>query len=114
MHCEGNMIRDYFTLATRNLKIRKTRSFLTILGIFLGIVTIFVLMSLSLGLREYVNEQFEQLGGDKFFIQPKGQTGGPGSTGGAVELTTEDLEVVRDVNGVDLATYFNIGNTKIE
>ena len=108
------MIEEYFKIAFRSINQRRIRSLLTVLGIFLGIVTIFVLLSLSLGLREYVNEQFENLGSDKFFIQPKGQTGGPGSTGGAVELTTEDLEVVRDVNGVDLATYFNIGNTKIE
>ena len=54
------MINDYFVIAGRNLKVRKTRSLLTVLGIFLGIVTIFVLMSLSLGLREYVNEEFER------------------------------------------------------
>ncbi len=108
------MIQDYFKIATKSLKIRKTRSFLTILGIFLGILTIFVLMSLSLGLREFVDEQFELLGTDKFFIQPKGQSGAPGSLGSAVELTTDDVEVVEKVKGVDIVSYMAIGNTKIE
>ncbi|MFA5856664.1 MAG: ABC transporter permease [Candidatus Pacearchaeota archaeon] len=101
-------------LAFKSLKKRKIRTFLTILGIFLGILTIFVLMSLSLGLREYVNEQFESLGTDKFFIQPKGQSGAPGSSGGAVQLTEDDVEVVEKISGVETVAYFGIGNVKIE
>ncbi|MAH06772.1 ABC transporter permease [Candidatus Pacearchaeota archaeon] len=108
------MINDYFTIAGRNLKVRKTRSLLTVLGIFLGIVTIFVLMSLSLGLREYVNEEFEKLGGDKFFVQPKGQAGPPGASGSAVELTIRDVEVVEKIRGVEEVAHFTVGNTKIE
>jgi putative ABC transport system permease protein len=108
------MINDYFKIAQRNLRVRKTRSFLTVLGIFLGILTIFVLMSLSFGLREFVNEQFEILGGDKFFVQPKGQAGPPGSSGSAVELTMDDVEVVEKVRGVEEVAHFTVGNTKIE
>jgi len=107
------MIKDYFKIAFRSLKERKARSILTVLGIFLAILTIFVLMSLSLGLNDFVNEQFEMLGTDKFFIQPKGQAGAPGS-GGAIELTLDDVEIINKVKGVDIATYFVIGNAKIE
>ena len=108
------MIEDYFKIAFRNIRIRKTRSFLTILGIFLGIITIFVLMSLSLGLREFVNEQFEILGGDKFFVEPRGQPGPPGASGGAIQLTLDDVDVIDKINGVDEVAYFTVGNTKIE
>ncbi len=107
------MISDYFRMAIRNLKQRKMRSALTLLGIVLSIMTIFVLLSLSLGLNDFVNEQFEMLGTDKFFIQPKGQAGAPG-TGGAVELTLDDVDVIEKVRGVEIATYFSIGNAKIE
>src|SRR3989344_8169833 len=71
-------------------------------------------MSLSLGLREYVNEQFEQLGGDKFFVQAKGQAGPPGASGNAVRLTQDDVETVESMSGVQEVAYFVIGNTKIE
>jgi len=107
------MINDFFKMAYRNLIKRKTRSLLTVLGIFLSILTIFVLLSLSLGLNEFVNEQFELLGTDKFFIQPKGQLGVPGS-GGAVELTLDDVEVIEKVKGIETVTYMTIGNGKIE
>ncbi len=107
------MIKDYFSLALKNLKVRKTRSLLTILGIFLGILTIFVLMSLSFGLRDFVNEQFELLGGDKFFVESKGQAGPPGASGSAVELTLDDVKEIEKINGIAEVSYFVVGNTKI-
>ncbi len=107
------MIQDYFKLAFKSLKQRKTRSILTLVGIFIAILTIFVLMSLSLGLNEFVNEQFEILGTDKFFIQPKGQAGAPGS-GGAVELTTDDVNIIEKVKGVNMVAYAVVGSAKIE
>ncbi|MFH1358653.1 MAG: ABC transporter permease [archaeon] len=108
------MIQDYFKIAYRSLLQRKARSILTLLGIFLAILTIFVLLSLSLGLNEFVNEQFELLGTDKFFIQPKGQAGAPGSTGNAVELTLDDVDIIEKVKGVEGVTYFTMGNAKFE
>jgi putative ABC transport system permease protein len=107
------MIKDYLKIALNTLKEKRTRSILTLLGIFIAILTIFVLISLSLGLNDFVNEQFEMLGSDKFFIQPKGQSGAPG-TAGAVELTTDDAIVIEKVRGVGKISYAAIGNAKIE
>ena len=107
------MIQDYFKIAWKNLYKRKTRSLLTVLGIFLAILTIFVLISLSLGLKGYVDEQFEMLGGDKFFVQPKGSPGIPGLQG-AVEITMDDVRIVEKVAGVDVASYMTFETGKIE
>jgi putative ABC transport system permease protein len=107
------MNKDYFTLAFRNLRKRKLRSWLTVLGIMISIATIFMLISLSVGLREAINEQFQTLGTDKFFIMPKGQLGAPG-TGGAVELTTDDADAISKLPGVKDYTYVIAGNGKVE
>ena len=107
------MLSDYFKIAFRTLKEKKTRSFLTVLGIFLAIVTIFVLLSLSLGLNEAIVEEFENLGGNKFFIQPRGMAGAPG-TGGAVTLTTQDADIVAKVNGVQQVASYPAGNAKVK
>ncbi len=107
------MIQDYFTLAVRNLRKKKLRSSLTILGIFISIATIFILISLSLGLDSAIKEQFRILGTDKFFIMPKGQAGAPGA-GGAVELTTKDIDVIEKVAGVKAVSYYTAANAKIE
>ena len=107
------MIKDYFVMAWKNLRKRKLRSWLTMVGIFVSIATIFLLIALSLGLQNAVQEQFRQLGTDKFFIMPKGQLGAPG-TGGAVELTTKDVDVIEKVNGVKEVTYFSVGTAEVE
>ncbi len=107
------MIRDYIRLALRNMRKRKLRSFLTLLGIMISIATIFVLISVSLGLQDAVEEQFRLLGTDKFFIQPRGQLAGPG-TGGAVELTERDLKVVEKVAGVKAVSPWTASPAKIE
>tara|TARA_Y100000310_G_scaffold69026_1_gene64375 strand:+ start:3522 stop:4748 length:1227 start_codon:yes stop_codon:yes gene_type:complete len=108
------MLQDYFKIAYRNLWQKKTRSLLTVIGIFLAILTIFVLVSLSLGLKGFVDEQFELLGTDKFFVQPKGSVGGLGLPSGAVELTMDDVEIVEKVGGIDGVTYLAFENGKIE
>ncbi len=107
------MIKDYFVMASKNLRKRKMRSWLTMIGIFVSIATIFLLISLSLGLQGAIEEQFKMLGSDKFFIMPKGQIGAPGS-GGAVELTTKDVDVVEKISGVKAITYLTIGNAEVE
>jgi putative ABC transport system permease protein len=107
------MISDFFSYSLRNLRRRGLRSWLTISGIFIAIATIFLLVGLSLGLSNAIDEQFKILGSDKFFIMPKGQAGAPGS-GGAVELTREDVDVVNKVRGVKATSYLVAGNVKIE
>lgn len=107
------MIQDYFKFAVKNMRKRKLRAWLTMLGILIAVATIFILISLSLGLQNAVNEQFNQLGADKFFIQAKGQLGAPG-TGGAVQLTLDDVEVVKKVAGIKGVTFMTAGNAKIE
>ncbi len=95
------MIRDYFVLIFRSLQHRKLRSWLTMFGIFVGIAAVVGLISLSQGLQNAITQQFEDLGIDKIIIQSK-TLGPPGSvTNEALILTSEDLETIRRVRGVE-------------
>jgi len=107
------MIADYLNLAFRNIKKRRLRAFLTLTGILISIATIFILISLSLGLEAAVVESFEELGTDKFFIQPRGQFGPPGTSTAAV-LTEDDEDFVRKISGVKDTASFVIANSKVE
>jgi putative ABC transport system permease protein len=107
------MILDLFKLSLKNIKKRKLRSGLTMIGIIVSIATIFVLISLSLGLKASITEQVRLLGSDKFFIMPRGQLGAPG-TGGAVQLTLEDIDVIEKVRGIKQVSYIVVGNAKVE
>jgi putative ABC transport system permease protein len=107
------MIKDYFKIAIRNLRRRKIRSWLTLLGIFISIAIIFILISLSVGLQEAVKDQFKQLGADKFFIVPGAQINAPG-TSSTIRITSEDVEVIKKIAGVKKVMAWATGNAKIE
>ena len=106
------MINDYFVLAFRNLRRRGLRSWLTMLGIFISIATIFVLISLSLGLQNAVQEQFRLLGTDKIIIMSKGSAGAPGSSS-AAQLSIKDVETIDKVAGVKDLSYATIANAEV-
>jgi len=95
------MFKDYILFSFEGIKKRKLRSLLTMIGIFIGIAAVVSLISLGQGLEYTITEQFEKLGGDKIIVMPGGQAFGSFSSD---IITDEDLEVVRDVEGVDEAT----------
>ncbi len=107
------MIREFFHISAKNIRRRRLRSWLTIIGIIISIATIFILVSVSLGLNSAVEEQFRQLGADKFFIQPKSGGGPPGS-GGAVFVGIDDVNTIKRISGVKSVAYNSLGNAKIE
>jgi putative ABC transport system permease protein len=106
------MIKEFFRISAKNIRRRKLRSWLTIIGIIISIATIFILISVSLGLNAAVKEQFRQLGTDKFFIHPKGSSA-PGA-GTSVILSNEDVDAIKKIGGVKSVTYNAFGNVKIE
>ncbi|MBA7647728.1 Macrolide export ATP-binding/permease protein MacB [subsurface metagenome] len=96
-------MKDHFFLAFNNLKRRKLRSWLTMIGIFIGVAAVVALISLGQGLQGAIEEQFKQLGSDKIIVMPKGM-GPPGiAASGSLILTSKDLKVIEDVRGVEYA-----------
>ena len=98
-------MKDYFFLAFNNLKRRRLRSWLTMIGIFIGIAAVVALISLGQGLQNTIEKQFEQLGSDKIIIMPKGM-GPPGSAGGSLILTSKDIKVIENVKGVEYVSGY--------
>jgi len=97
------IIKNYFSFALSNLKHRSKRTWLTLIGIFIGVAAVISLIALSQGLSNAISGQFSDLGSDKITITASGlQYGAPGSY--VVEpLTKEDLNIVEKVDGVKLA-----------
>ena len=97
------MIKDYVTLAIRSARQRKIRSWLTMLGIFVGIAAVVSLISLSQGLKSAIETQFLRLGSDKLVVQAAGSGFGPPGTAVVSPLTVRDKDAIEQTNGVDLA-----------
>ncbi len=65
------MIWDYFVISFNNLRNRRMRSFLTVLGVVIGIAAVVGLISIGQGMQEAILEQFEQIGSDTLTILGK-------------------------------------------
>ena len=104
---------DYFSLAFNNLKRKKLRSWLTMIGIFIGIAAVVALISLGQGLQASIEQQFQNLGKDKIIIEPK-NPGSPGSvTAKSLLLTSKDLEFIESINGVDWALGYLVKTDQV-
>jgi len=113
------MIEDYFKLAIDGIAHRRLRSWLTMIGIFIGIAAVVSLISLGQGLQKVIDEQFEMVGGDRIIIKP----GGGGFMSNApfvsakfisAKLDDSDLNVVKNVRGVDYAVGVIIAKGNVE
>ena len=95
------MIKNYLFLAVKNVRRRGLRSWLTMLGIFIGIAAVVSLISLGSGLREAVLGQFTGMGSDKLAIS-NAETGfGPPGSLAVIKLTQHDVDIIKQVTGVD-------------
>lgn len=94
------MILDFAALAYKSVKNRQLRSWLTMIGIIIGIATVVALISLGQGMQDAISEQFSSLGTDKVFIEARGHAFGPPGVGAPAQLTEDDFDVIERSHGV--------------
>lgn len=103
--------RENIEYSLKNLWIRKSRSFLTLVSIFIGITTIFIFVSFGWGLYDYIDEMASGGTADKFMVMGKGG-GVPGM--GDIKMTEADLNAVESTRGVIEATGYYLDVVEIE
>lgn len=98
---------------TKNLLSRKARSFLTILGIVIGVAGVIIIISLGAGAQALVLGQITKLGSNIIGVLPgKSNESGPPAAVFGVQIKTlvnRDLEMIKDKNrvphAVDVASF---------
>ena len=104
------MIVDYIKVAITNLRHRKIRSWLTIVGIIISVMSIVALISISNGLENSIQEQFEKIGSNRIFVLVPG--GQPGTSAG---LTTKDVDTLEKMAEFSYVTpYLVEPSVKVE
>lgn len=94
-------MKEDFWIAFQSLKQRKLRSWLTMIGIFIGIAAVVSLMGLGEGLRVAITSQFGFLGTDILSVQASGINFGPPGQGAVNPLKEELIGKIEDINGVE-------------
>lgn len=95
------MIRDFFKLGFNNLRRRRLRAWLTMIGIFIGIAAVVSLISLGQGLQTAVTGQVASLSTDKLTVQNSGTGLGPPGSTVVEKLNEHDMDVINRVKGVE-------------
>ncbi len=108
---------DLVRLAAGALRGHRLRTFLSMLGIAIGICAVILLTSIGEGTRLYVLDQFTQFGTNIIAINPGKQEtiGIPGVLGGTTKkLTIDDAEALARLPGVERVAMFSIGSGRVE
>jgi putative ABC transport system permease protein len=109
-------VRDLLRLATGALRAHRLRSFLSALGIAIGVAAVILLTSIGEGTRVYVVSQFTQFGTNILAVNPgKSKTIGiPGVLGGTTrKLTIDDAEALSRVHGVETVVPVAMGLARV-
>ena len=96
--------RELLQIAMRNIRTQKLRSYLTLLGIIIGIAAIVALVSIGEGLNQAVNQEFEKLGLDTIMVEPG--SGSFVSTAVSRTLKESDERLIEGTPGVEAAMGF--------
>lgn len=96
---------DYFALAVRNILHRKKRSWLTIIGILIGVMAVVALVSLGQSMQLAVNKQFEEFGYNVITIMPGTLRGFHPSFTATLELDISSLKGLEGVESVGALLY---------
>jgi len=88
-----------FLMAFKSLKTSKMRSFLTMLGIIIGVAAVIVIMSLGNGMTTYMNESFESMGTTQISVNISGR-------GSSRTVDVHDMYELFDENR-DVFTYMS-------
>lgn len=120
---------DLIITANHNLFRNKTRTFLTILAIFIGSFTIILSNAINTGVNDFIDKQVESVGGDGYIeVMPKSVSeqveslmSGDSSVKeydpnkGSIEtsfITDQDLESLRAVDGIEKMNSYHMASTE--
>ena len=98
---------EFVSIALENLRLNKMRSFLTIIGIVVGVAAVVMVVSIGEAGRHSVVSEISQYGDGFFVIYPNYSQAG---TQSFPTITRRDVEDIRKMPGVDRASsYYGFG-----
>lgn len=99
------MILQIFKIAFRALLSNKVRSFLTMLGIIIGVTSVILMISIGDGLKVSITNQLSNFGSDQIYVMPGNISGGEGPGMTINKLNFNDAQIITDeVNTVSYST----------
>lgn len=106
------MFKESIIMSWQNIIHNKMRSFLTVLGIVIGVMSIIALISIVQGVNDEMMGQFSELGANKLTIQATGTPLKSGLSDKDLQLLSE-IEYVKGISPTLTTTLSVVGNQKV-
>ena len=87
---------EYIKMAVHNIMANKGRSFLTMLGIIIGIASVIAIVSVGEGTKNQMNSEIDDIGGGQIAISV-----GDEAQTDEEWITADDVEAIRAVDGIE-------------
>lgn len=118
----GNGYVHLIKAALADFRRNKVRTFLTSLGIMIGVLSVVMLIALGLGLKNYIQQQFENLGANLVMVMPGSGFGGgegggfsgPAGLFGGVEFDEKDVSKLSRIANVKYAVPLYFSSIMVE
>ena len=88
--------RKTLKVAWEGLMLNKVRSFLTTLGVIIGVAAVIIMLAISAGAEAEIADQINALGANLIMVMPSFQRGGFGPGSQPVSLTYDDLAILEN------------------
>ena len=89
---------EYIKMAVQNIWANKGRSFLTMLGIIIGIASVIAIVSIGEGTKNQMNSEINDIGGGQIAVYCSDD-----AIADQVWIEPEDIDAVRELDGVELS-----------
>ena len=87
---------EYIKMAVHNIMANKGRSFLTMLGIIIGIASVIAIVSVGEGTKNQMNSEIDDIGGGQIAISVSDE-----AQTDEEWITADDVEAIRSVDGIE-------------
>jgi putative ABC transport system permease protein len=108
------MLKKFFILTLKSIRYRQLRSWLTILGIVIGIMLVVIILALGSGIQNAVSKALQMFGSDLIIIFPGKETNPLVGFLGHQKFKERDLMDLEKINGVKFVVPMEVAMLNVE
>ncbi|MFA5104951.1 MAG: ABC transporter permease [Candidatus Margulisiibacteriota bacterium] len=113
LNISPDSIKNYVKEALLSLKANKLRSFLSIIGVMIGVAAVIAMLAIGTGAKEQVEKSLSNLGTNLLMVSTSRRSGGISlGSDSATRFNFDDLAALKNIEGVKNAIPYVNGNAQ--
>lgn len=105
---------QFLTLIFKSIRFRPIRSWLTVLGIVIGIMLVVTIFSISSGVQNVISKALQMFGSDLIMVYPGKETNPMVGLVSGERFRDKDIDALETIEGVKFATPVDVASLNIE